>query len=326
MKGRANGFISGVLFTLVFVSLISTAFATKGRVAVNVDYNDIRVTLDGEAVALVDANGNAVEPFAINGTTYLPVRAVANALGLEVGWDQETATVLLNTEAPKPQRNGFNTTTNQNVKLGSQVISVPNYFIQTDDSSEKAISFLDKEETTLLMIINSEIFAGNDDEVSLSTLLSYDDTVRKVLFSRFDDCVVSQEKIIQGNNVKGVQWDFSGIDTDIGTINGKLFCAPIVETDNFFSVFLFVTEGYNFPIQFFGRSKIEQLHCKRRCCECLKSQYLQGLQPCTRDYQETMSLPGSRTRYSIKRSIWRTMLTKWASRTSSTSPMTAIPA
>ena len=97
MKGRIKSFVSGVLVTLVFISLIGTAFATKGKLTVDLDYNDIRVTLDGQEVPLVDANGNPVEPFTINGTTYLPVRAVANALGLDVGWDQESFTVVLNT-------------------------------------------------------------------------------------------------------------------------------------------------------------------------------------------------------------------------------------
>jgi len=40
-----------------------------------------------------DANGNYVEPFIIDGTTYLPVRGISNALNLGVGWDGENNTV-----------------------------------------------------------------------------------------------------------------------------------------------------------------------------------------------------------------------------------------
>ena len=97
MKKRS--FISGFLFALTLVSLISSAAATIGRQTAELDYNDIDVTLNGQAVVLADANGNPVEPFAINGTTYLPVRAIANALGLTVGWNQDTTTVTLT--APK---------------------------------------------------------------------------------------------------------------------------------------------------------------------------------------------------------------------------------
>ena len=100
-----KGFLSGFLTALVLLGLIGTASATIGRRTVNIDYNNINVTLNGKAVELVDANGNAVEPFAINGTTYLPVRAVSTALGLDVGWDGATSTVIL-----KGSESGANTT------------------------------------------------------------------------------------------------------------------------------------------------------------------------------------------------------------------------
>lgn len=92
---KTKGFISGVLVMVVLLSLIGTAAATVGRRTVDVDYCDIKVTLNGDAVSLVDIDGNAVEPFAINGTTYLPVRAVSTALGLDVDWNSNTSTVEL---------------------------------------------------------------------------------------------------------------------------------------------------------------------------------------------------------------------------------------
>lgn len=56
---------------------------------------NITVKLDGEAQTLLDAQGNRVYPITYNGTTYLPVRAVAGLVGLDVDWDQATQTVLL---------------------------------------------------------------------------------------------------------------------------------------------------------------------------------------------------------------------------------------
>lgn len=88
-------FTAGILVTVLMLGLVGTAVATIGRQSVEVDYNDIKVTLNGQTVNLVDANNIPVEPFAINGTTYLPVRAVASTLGLDVGWDPLTNTVLL---------------------------------------------------------------------------------------------------------------------------------------------------------------------------------------------------------------------------------------
>lgn len=99
MKTNLRSFVAGCLVTASLVGLITGAAATVGRQSINVDYNNIKVTLNGEQVNLVDANGKAVEPFAIDGTTYLPVRAVSNALGLDVGWDASTTTVELSTKS-----------------------------------------------------------------------------------------------------------------------------------------------------------------------------------------------------------------------------------
>lgn len=99
MKGNIKSFVSGCIVAATVVGLVGSAAATVGQKTVALDYNDIKVTLDGKRVTLVDANGKAVEPFAIDGTTYLPVRAVSDALGLEVGWDSATSTVTLDTPA-----------------------------------------------------------------------------------------------------------------------------------------------------------------------------------------------------------------------------------
>lgn len=97
MKKQWKGFLCGVIVTLLLVGSVGTAMATVGKQAVEISYNNITVTLDGEPVNLVDANGNPVEPFMLNNTNYLPVRAVAQAFGLDVGWDGATNTVLLTT-------------------------------------------------------------------------------------------------------------------------------------------------------------------------------------------------------------------------------------
>jgi hypothetical protein len=60
-------------------------------------YNNMKISLDGVVLTPTDANGNAVEPFAVNGTIYLPLRSIGNALGLGVNWNGGTATAELST-------------------------------------------------------------------------------------------------------------------------------------------------------------------------------------------------------------------------------------
>lgn len=56
---------------------------------------DISVKLNGVEIDTRDANGNVVVPFAQDGTTYVPVRAIANALNLNIDWDGGTLTVFI---------------------------------------------------------------------------------------------------------------------------------------------------------------------------------------------------------------------------------------
>lgn len=58
-------------------------------------YSGIKLVVDGVEVTPKDANGKVVDPFVSDGTTYLPVRALANALGKEVEWDGESKTVFI---------------------------------------------------------------------------------------------------------------------------------------------------------------------------------------------------------------------------------------
>lgn len=97
MKKRS--FVAGMLTMLLLMTLVVPAAATVGKVTKELEYRDISVTLDGKKLDLKDAKGNPVEPFMFEGTNYLPVRALAESLGLKVSWDGKTATVVLQTPA-----------------------------------------------------------------------------------------------------------------------------------------------------------------------------------------------------------------------------------
>ncbi|GIP34026.1 stalk domain-containing protein [Paenibacillus sp. J2TS4] len=55
----------------------------------------LTVKVDGVPAQLNDEQGNAILPITYEGNTYLPVRAIANALKVAVDYDGETSTVLL---------------------------------------------------------------------------------------------------------------------------------------------------------------------------------------------------------------------------------------
>lgn len=100
---NCKSYVAGMLTMLMLVSLAGTALAATGKVQKEIEYRDIKVTLDEKPLDLRDAQGNPVEPFMFEGTNYLPVRAMAEAMGLNVKWDGSTATVVLTTpEEKKP--------------------------------------------------------------------------------------------------------------------------------------------------------------------------------------------------------------------------------
>jgi len=95
MFKQTKGFIAGFMFCALLSTLIMNVFALPIDKVITVAYNNIKIVIDGKEINPVDANGVTVDPFIYNGTTYLPVRAVATALGKEVYWDGPNYTVYL---------------------------------------------------------------------------------------------------------------------------------------------------------------------------------------------------------------------------------------
>ncbi len=103
MKKEFKGFIIGAAVASLLITSIPTMAERISKTA-ELIYNDIKVVINGNRAELKDANGNTVDPFILDGTTYLPVRAVANSLDQAVSWDAKTQTVYIgkNEEIKQP--------------------------------------------------------------------------------------------------------------------------------------------------------------------------------------------------------------------------------
>lgn len=80
-------FLAGMLTTALIGGLGVTALATTGTMTITV--NPINIQVNGETFQPKDAQWADVPVFAYNGTTYAPLRALAEAYGLEVGYDAQ---------------------------------------------------------------------------------------------------------------------------------------------------------------------------------------------------------------------------------------------
>ncbi len=94
MKKQIPAFLAGVVTTALVTSLAVPALAAYTK-NMTVSYSDIRINVNGTTFTPTDVTGQTVEPFIYSGTTYLPVRAVADAVGYNVAWDQSSKTVYL---------------------------------------------------------------------------------------------------------------------------------------------------------------------------------------------------------------------------------------
>lgn len=76
-----------ILTTAVLAAALSVgSFAAGNLISISVDPT-VKIKVNGEEFRPKDANGNDVMTFIYNGTTYAPLRALAEAYGLEVGYD-----------------------------------------------------------------------------------------------------------------------------------------------------------------------------------------------------------------------------------------------
>lgn len=86
MKKEFKGFIIGVILTSMLMG--SVVFADGVRKNIQVLFNDVNITVNGSKV-------NA-DNILYEGTTYVPLRAISEMLGKEVGWDASTKTASIN--------------------------------------------------------------------------------------------------------------------------------------------------------------------------------------------------------------------------------------
>lgn len=94
-KGKVlMAFAAGALTCFLVCAMAVPGFAATVAKTITV-YTGISLYYDGVEVEPTDAVGNPVEPFLYEGTTYLPVRAISDLLGVEVNWDGVNKRVYL---------------------------------------------------------------------------------------------------------------------------------------------------------------------------------------------------------------------------------------
>ncbi len=90
------------ILTLVLAAVLVLALALPVSAAVTTKHMEgetgINIFINSLKAKTTDVTGKEVEAFASDGTTYVPIRAVSEALGYEVNWDSPSRSVVVSTE------------------------------------------------------------------------------------------------------------------------------------------------------------------------------------------------------------------------------------
>lgn len=111
MKKRIPSFCAGIISAILVMALVTTALAASGQVS----FNFSNIALDGEikiasGKTITAPNGQEVPSSILytdeigGKTNYLPVRAISELLGVEIGYDSASKTVFLGRQ-PDLQQN-----------------------------------------------------------------------------------------------------------------------------------------------------------------------------------------------------------------------------
>ena len=94
MKTKAAYYFAGILSAALLLGLSVTALASGDLLTITI--HPVKIMVNGDTFHPKDVNGDEVMTFSVNGTSYAPVRALAEAYGLEVGYDSKTNTATVN--------------------------------------------------------------------------------------------------------------------------------------------------------------------------------------------------------------------------------------
>lgn len=169
---RMGYFALGVVCTLALGS-VTTAYALSGTKTIKAFYNNIKLTVNGKTVSTPQ------EPFTVDGTTYLPVRSVAEALNMDVTWDGNTNTVKITDKATS----GTNTNTNTNTNTGAYIGEDKAKSIALEHAgvtaSQAKFAWVEMDRDDGIVKYDVEFYYGNkeyDYEINATTgaIISYD--------------------------------------------------------------------------------------------------------------------------------------------------------
>lgn len=102
MKKRSSRVLS-ILLAVCLTAAIAIPVLADGNSTLAEIFRGVTVYVDGTKVEPKNAEGGPADPFIVDNSTYLPARAISDALGAEISWDEATYNVYIDTLKADPK-------------------------------------------------------------------------------------------------------------------------------------------------------------------------------------------------------------------------------
>ena len=79
-----------------YLGLTKTEDTTQGTKTVKITYDDIKITVDGKPTTLKNLEGQAIEPFLMDDTMYVPISPLVRQFGKTSTYDGKSKTLVIN--------------------------------------------------------------------------------------------------------------------------------------------------------------------------------------------------------------------------------------
>ena len=135
--------MSVVVAVMIFViSITSISLAAPTAKNLKAYYNNIRVFRNGSQVSI------STQPFIVDGTPYVPLRAISELLEKDVTWDQSTYTVGINDKPGSSSTELYNQIYNYQLQISqleSKIKDLESKLDKKEESSSMTIKELQKQ-------------------------------------------------------------------------------------------------------------------------------------------------------------------------------------
>ncbi len=242
MKKGVRRIIFVVVCSIILASIAFAAGSSYTKI-ITANYVGVQLVVEGTTHVPRDANGDIVEPFIVDGTTYLPVRAVAEALDKEVSWDGDTKTIFIGTdsqnedaqpsktlEGTKVDRPQRVSTSWYSVSVGLYQLQIPDYWVQEAEKDHFSACAESGEQVAIL-----SAYSRYSDDVGFEQLDTEEErnATSQVFLSTLggDDSnnTILSTEIIEIDSTHGVLWSFQVTSSSLPSETGYLFIFPSME-------------------------------------------------------------------------------------------------